>query len=249
MAPREGRLTLDGRRVRYREAGCGPPCVVVHGLGLSSGFWVPHFPSFAAAGLRLVAPDLPGFGGSAGGRLGLGVGETAEWLLAFAAALDLAMPAWIGHSLAAQATMELAVRAPHRARALVLASPTGAPGRWRLARQVVGFLRDIGREPPALIPIVAREYLKGSLPAFLGTWLRAAGDHPLEKARRIGCPTLVVVGRDDPVVPPTFIELLLQRIPKSRLAVLPGGAHGVVSDRSGEFDSVATAFLRECLRG
>lgn len=247
MPIRAGWLTIEGRRTRYHEAGTGPPVVVVHGLGLSGEFWTGHFSAFTAAGFRIVAPDLPAFGDSEGPLLGQTVEETAAWLLAFADALGLGTMAWVGHSIAAQAALEAAVRAPHRARALVLATPTGAPGRWRALRQAFGFLRDIGRERLSLVPAVAREYLRGSLVAYFASWLKAARDRPAEKAERVPCPTLIVVGREDPVVPWSYIDLLRERIPDARVIMVPGGAHGLVFDREGEFDRIATAFLREHL--
>jgi 2-hydroxy-6-oxonona-2,4-dienedioate hydrolase len=235
---------LDGRRARYLEAGAGPPLVIVHGLGLSSTIWARHFPAFTSIGLRVVAPDLPRFGGSEGPAFGQTVEEVAEWLLAFADQTGVAKAAWLGHSLAAQATIDLAARSPARARALILATPTGAPGRFRLLRQAMSFVRDIGRERPALIPAVVREYVKGSPMAFLGTWIKAARDDPAKKARSVHCPTLIVVGRADPMVPDSFLHLLAQRMPRARIARMRGGSHGVVFERWREFDLLAADFLR-----
>ncbi|HEX7119209.1 MAG TPA: alpha/beta hydrolase [Longimicrobiales bacterium] len=246
---RRTEVWVGGRRARYIDAGAGPPVVFVHGLGLSGAVFRGHCRAFAAAGFRPVAPDLPGFGRSRGPRLGLSVPETASWLLAFAAAVGLGPVVWIGHSLAAQAVLEAAVRAPARARALVLVTPTGAPGSCRLLRQVRSFARDIGREPLSLVPVVARQYMQGSLGAFLGTWLRATRDHPSRKARRVQCPTLVVAGKRDPVVPNDFVEILVRRIPDVRLARIHGAGHAITFDRSDDFDREVLAFLRGVIGG
>ncbi|HEX6939008.1 MAG TPA: alpha/beta hydrolase [Longimicrobiales bacterium] len=246
---RRATVEVDGRRARYIDAGAGPAVVLVHGLGLSGAVFHGHCRALAAAGFRAIAPDLPGFGRSDGPWRGLSVPETASWLLAFAAAIGVDRAIWLGHSLAAQGVLEAAVRAPARARALVLVTPTGAPGRCRLLRQVRSYLRDIGREPVSLIPIVARQYLRGSATAFLGTWLRSVRDHPVRKALRVRCPTLLVTGIRDPLVPDGFVALLMQRIPDARLATIHGAGHGITFDRSDEFDRVVIAFLRGVVDG
>lgn len=247
MAVRRVETTVDGRPVRYLEAGSGPPVLIVHGLGLSSAVFRGQCRVLAAAGFRAVVPDLPGFGRTQGPRFGQTVAATAAWLLDFAEAVGLGAAAWIGHSLAAQATMQVAALAPHRVRALILATPTGAPGRTRLAHQFLAFVRDIEREPLSLVPLVARQYLRGSLLAFLGTWIKAAWDHPLEQAPRIQCPTLIVTGRDDPIIPADFVALLLDRIPRARAERLPNKGHGVILLRSEEFGRIVVSFLRETI--
>lgn len=250
MRCREGTLELEGRRARFVEAGSGPPCVIVHGLGLSGSFWAQHLPPLAAAaGARILAPDLPGFGGTPGPWLGQSVEETARWLLAFATALGLEAPAWVGHSLAAHAVIELAVRDPARARGVVLISPTGAPGRCRALWQGAVYLRDIAREPLALVGAVAREYLKTTPTRMLGTWLRATRDRPAEKVGAIRCPVLLVVGSNDPFVPPWYAKLLLGRLVRGRLAVVRGGAHGVAFSHEEECERVVGVFLRELWGG
>ena len=56
-------LTIDGRRLAYREAGSGPPIIFLHGLGGNSASWEPQFGAFAGSH-RMVAWDMPGFGSS-----------------------------------------------------------------------------------------------------------------------------------------------------------------------------------------
>jgi pimeloyl-ACP methyl ester carboxylesterase len=56
-------LDLDGTRVTYREAGEGPAVLLLHGWPTSSYLWRDVMPAIARAN-RVVAVDLPGFGGS-----------------------------------------------------------------------------------------------------------------------------------------------------------------------------------------
>jgi pimeloyl-ACP methyl ester carboxylesterase len=55
------RVQVDGLTVGYRELGEGPAVLLLHGWPTSSYLWRNVMPAIAA-GNRVVAPDLPGFG-------------------------------------------------------------------------------------------------------------------------------------------------------------------------------------------
>ena len=58
------------------------PVVLVHGLGVSADYWVRNAPVIAADGFRVLAPDLPGFGGTKGPLAGLDVAQQINALMA-----------------------------------------------------------------------------------------------------------------------------------------------------------------------
>ena len=58
------RATADGLSVQYLSAGSGPAIVLLHGYAETSGMWRPLIPRLAATH-AVIAPDLPGIGGSA----------------------------------------------------------------------------------------------------------------------------------------------------------------------------------------
>ena len=57
-------VEVGGLRLAYRELGDGPAALMLHGWPTSSYLWRDVMPPLAAAGLRAVALDLPGYGGS-----------------------------------------------------------------------------------------------------------------------------------------------------------------------------------------
>ncbi len=59
----EGSVTVEGYEIHYREAGEGPPVLLVHGWPTSSYLWRNIIPSLAES-RRVIAIDLPGFGRS-----------------------------------------------------------------------------------------------------------------------------------------------------------------------------------------
>jgi pimeloyl-ACP methyl ester carboxylesterase len=56
--------TWQGHKIEYTVMGSGRPLVLVHGFGANIGHWRKNIPVLAAAGYRVFALDLLGFGGS-----------------------------------------------------------------------------------------------------------------------------------------------------------------------------------------
>jgi pimeloyl-ACP methyl ester carboxylesterase len=55
--------TVRGRRIHYADFGSGPVTIFIHGQGGSWEWWLRTVPTLARHG-RVIAVDLPGFGGS-----------------------------------------------------------------------------------------------------------------------------------------------------------------------------------------
>jgi pimeloyl-ACP methyl ester carboxylesterase len=147
---------VDGRRLHWIETGRGRPVVLLHGLGHSGQAWSHVAPSLAGRH-RVLAVDLPGFGGSdADTRRPLldgYAGTLARWLESVAGG-----PATlVGHSMGGSAAAHLAASRPDLLSGLVLVAPAGIVGMpvwWRLVfvqeplRRLLGPARRVS--PPAL---------------------------------------------------------------------------------------------------
>lgn len=239
------RLRVGRSDVRYRAAGSGPPVILVHGLGIGADYWAGNGPPLAAAGFRIFAPDLPGFGRTAGPDGGLTVPEQTAAIATWAAAADIGAAVYLGHSLAAQAVLELAARRPERVRGLILVAPTGSPRPARMARQAWRLFLDAWREPWRLFPVVARAYLRAGPGRVWNTWRAGAEHEPLHLLPGVEAPAMIVTGSDDPVVDRDFAATLARRLPRGRLAEVQGAAHAVHFDRPEAFNRTAIDFLRE----
>lgn len=244
MSFRASRVTVDGTDVAYRETGAGPPVVLITGLGLSGRFYAPLAEGFAAAGLRLVIADPPGFGGTPGALWGQGVPDLAAFHAAFAEALALRAPVWVGHSLGAQVALRLAADHPHAARGLVLAAPSGGPARLLRLRQLAGLGLTAFRVPPATALATLREYARNNPLRVAGTWLRGAADDPTAHAPRVAAPTLILVGNRDPVPGQRYLDLLRQRLPDARFEMVPGATHALPRDEPKAFVASVAGFVR-----
>ena len=59
----------------------------------------------------------------------------------------------------------------------------------------------------------------------------------------IKVPTLVLVGKDDLLTPPTFARAVASKIPKARLVVIPG-SHGFFIEQADLFNRTVVRFLK-----
>ena len=101
-----------------RRVGRGQPVVLVHGLGVSSRYFGPLAERLAGR-MRVIAPDLPGWGGSERPDVVLDIGSAADVLAEIIVAEKLGAPTLVANSLGCQFVVELATRRPDLVGALV----------------------------------------------------------------------------------------------------------------------------------
>jgi 2-hydroxymuconate-semialdehyde hydrolase len=125
FAPAENFVDVTGTRIRFLDAGSGPPLLLVHGLGQSSTAWRRCFAGLASE-RRVIAPDLPGFGGSdKPADVPYDPHYFTKVARGFVNALGLGRIDAVGHSAGALVLLLDALEEPQRYRRLVLADPVG----------------------------------------------------------------------------------------------------------------------------
>ncbi|OTA41961.1 MAG: hypothetical protein A6D92_02520 [Symbiobacterium thermophilum] len=78
--------------------------------------------------------------------------------------------------------------------------------------------------------------------------IRGAMDHDaLDQAANITCPTLLMTGDEDVLTPLRYSRALEQRIPGSRVVVLPEAGHCMFLEQVDLFSRTALDFLRQAL--
>jgi 2-hydroxy-6-oxonona-2,4-dienedioate hydrolase len=242
----ERKIEIAGRQVRYVEAGAGPPIVFAAGLGISADFYKPNMVALAHAGFRAITPDLPGFGKTRGPLFGAAVPQLADYLTAFARALEIRHAGWIGHSLGCQPLLRVAGQHPELVESLVLAGPTGGYEK-RLRNQVGALAAAAVQEPGRLMKAVLRDYARLSPFNYLGAWLKAAQDDPLLSAKSVHQRTLILVGTKDKVPRPEFLANLCTLL-RAEVIKLPGGNHGLPLDAQTDFDAAVIEFFSNSQR-
>jgi 2-hydroxy-6-oxonona-2,4-dienedioate hydrolase len=204
--------------------GAGDVVVLLHGLGVSSRYFVP-LARILADRWRVVAVDLPGWDGSDRPPSVLDIpglaGELGTWL----DAEELERAHIVANSLGCQIAVDLAAREPERFERIVLIGPTVDPRYRTPLRHAPRFFVDAIREPPSLLPIIVRDYLRFGLRRFVATAGAALRDRPEDKLPRIPSPTLVIKGERDAFVSTDWVEEMVELLTRGELAVVPRAPH------------------------
>ncbi len=225
-----------------------PAVVLVHGQVISSLYMVPTA-RLLAPRLRVLAPDLPGFGRSAKPARTLSVPELADRLAAWMDAIGLPRAVLVANSLGCQVAVALAVRRPDLAAGLVLSGPTMDPAARRATAQILRWLRDWPHERPSLALAHLRDFALAGPVRTLRTFRFALADRIETKLPRVRAPALVVRGGRDPIAPQDWAEQAARLLPRGRLAVIPGGPHCVNYSTPRAFASLVETFVRELEQG
>jgi pimeloyl-ACP methyl ester carboxylesterase len=118
------RINGEGVELAVTDEGEGPPVLLLHGFPDSARLWRHQLPALTNAGLRVIAPDLRGFGASGKPddvdeyRVGRSVADVAAVL----DALNLEKARVVGHDWGAGVAWALALLAPHRVERLAVLS-------------------------------------------------------------------------------------------------------------------------------
>jgi pimeloyl-ACP methyl ester carboxylesterase len=118
------RIPGSGVELAVRDEGAGPPVLLLHGFPDSSGLWRHQIPALTAGGLRVVAPDLRGFGESEKpAEVGAyRVGRSVADMVALLDALEIDRVRVVGHDWGASVAWALASFFPDRVERLVAMS-------------------------------------------------------------------------------------------------------------------------------
>lgn len=246
----ESRWTpVDGLRAHARvSTGARPrdelPLVLVHGFVISSLYLMP-LARHLAPDVRVLAPDLPGFGESDKPDRVPHIAGLAEWLAGWMGAVGVPRAVMLGNSMGCQVVAALAARHPERVAGVILTGPTIDPRRRNGPQQIGRWLVDATREKGSLAVIQMRDYWRAGPSWMLQTYRVMMRDRIEERLPEVRAPALVVRGARDPIVPQDWAEEATRLLPRGRLIVIPGAPHALNYSAPLELARVTRPFLHE----
>jgi pimeloyl-ACP methyl ester carboxylesterase len=247
--------------LNYRRAGRGRRVVVLqHGFLGGSGYWTLQMAHLEPL-FDLIAPDLPGFAGSAHLAAPEGVEGLAGALLQLLDHLGVERFALVGHSMGGMVAGQLALDHPDRVERLVLygTAATGQlRGRFETFEESIRRLVQDGIAATAE-RIAATWFLHGRQSPFYGLCVDAGRGASLEAAltclrtiphwdisARLGeidMPALVIGADRDRSITPSQLMQLWEGIRDAQLCIAPGSAHNLHLEKPELFNRVLGDFL------
>jgi haloalkane dehalogenase len=259
-------LQLGEAALALEDAGSGQPVLLLHGFPSTRRLWRDVIPLLAAAGRRVLAPDLAGHGDSTCGEAIEPDMETqARLLVSLLDALGIARTDIVAHDVGTAAAQILVARAKERVRGLVLIDGVHR-AEWAMA-QLADILTWDTAQAARLHPLLVRRVrLSGSaarldaepVRAMMAPYEGEEGGRKLIRAARAlrpeqtanlgpalrasGVPALVIWGDHDPYLSVTDVGRPLAALLEAKLLVLPGG-HFLPLERPVEIAAAVNDFL------
>ncbi len=253
--------TVDGRSATYGVAGTGPPLVFLHGWALTHHTYRRALNRLVRLGMRVYAPALPGFGGTAElPRAELSLAGYAHWVDRFLDTVGVDEPATlVGHSFGGGVAIQTAHDRPARVARLILVNSIGGAA-WSQAGGVVRTMRERplwdwglhlqtdvlpARQLTRLVPVIVADAVPNLLRSPRAIWRVASLARnadlsaELEQLKRRRLPVVILWGQRDTVVPRASIESLRAALGDPELITVPGSHSWLIADPDG-FGEVMT---------
>jgi len=256
LEKQERTVNVQGIPTHLFEAGppTAPTVLYLHGTFLGN-LWL-DFHNALSQNFHIFAPDIPGFG----------LTERPDWMRDMSDyilyfrdllnTLDLDKPVLVGHSLGGWMAAELAVWYPERVKKLVLSNAAGIRVKGALiahlfAMNPLELLNTCFDDLMAATPLMPAEfntdYLLSQYRQRVTLASLAWNPHYDPKLERrlasITCPTLIVWGANDRLIPPVYGDAFQRAIPNSELVKLEGTGHMPMFEKPEQWTRVISEFL------
>ena len=255
-------VQVNGIDLYVETHGDGEPLLLIAGFACDHSMWADVVGALAGH-YRVIVFDNRGVGRSAAPDSPCTIRMMAGDAAALLDAIGVGPVHVAGHSMGGQIAQELALARPGQVRSLMLLSCSA-----RCDERNKAILETWGELPRAVEPrLMARLLLPwlysnafftkpGAVEQLLTLLLdnpypptpqgiyhqsRAVGDFDTtSRLGEIGCPTLVLVGKEDVLLPVPFSEQLARGIPGAELVVMEKAGHGLLVESP---EGVARAML------
>jgi pimeloyl-ACP methyl ester carboxylesterase len=248
--------------LHYTERGSGRPLLLVPGIPAIASDWAPLAERLDGS-RRVIAYDNRGSGASGVTPAPYTCAQLAADAIALLDALEIERADVFGMSLGGMIAQEVALEWPERVDRLVLgcthcgldhaARPDRDAGRafametddWpERMRALAPFAFAAGAGPELLGPFVEKKVADVQDPEGYRGQIAAVLTHDTyERLPQIACPTLIVTGDGDRVIPAASSDVLHERIPGARLEIVAGAGHLFFLERPEESVRLLEDFL------
>ena len=249
-------IQVQGRVVSYIDTdpvneNNRPTVLFLHGWGAPAETYrlmIDHLAGYC----RVVAPDLPGFGGSAEPETPWCVDDYLTWTEAFAAALGLTRVVLMNHSFGGRISIKLLAKRPlpfEVTRAVFMDAAGILPKRGLQYYAKVYSYKLTKKLFPALAAkrqgkVGSSDYRNAS-PLMRQTMVKCINEDLTHLLKDNPVSTLLIWGSADTATPLSDGQKMEQLIPDAGLVVLEGAGHFAFAQQWGLCSRVLDSFLKE----
>lgn len=258
-------VSVNGSSIQVCVRGTGRPLLLVHGFPLDHQMWR-HQIEYFSQSMKVIAPDLPGFGGSTATDAGVMEMKTyANFLVDLIGELQLDSPlTYCGLSMGGYIGWQFLKMHPERVDRVIMCNTRAADddeatrrGRKLAANQVLKHgideiashmpLKLVGHNASQELVDELRQTIRQTPPKTvaqgqLGMSLRPDMTSTLSE---ISFPTLLVGGSEDAITPSAEMQGIAELIPGGTFVEIEGAGHMTPLESPSQFNQVVDSFLKQ----
>lgn len=236
----EKKLLINDLEVNYRISGDGQPIFILHGWRSSFNSWFKVQKILTEQGFKVIVPDFPGFGKSLSPKTAWEVADYVHWLKDFIEEAKIKEPFFLlGHSFGGRVAIKFAIKYPEKIKSLILCSSAGIKPEKNFKTKTFYHLGRIGdylfsqwplkkfkdRARNTFYQVIRqRDYLKVK-GTMRETIKKVLAEDLLDYFAQIKTKTLIIWGKTDRMVSVKYAYIMEEKIPNSKLIILPKIGH------------------------
>lgn len=247
--------TVDGRTAEYGVGGTGRPMVFLHGWGLGHRAYKRGLRRLVEQGMRVYAPALPGFCGTAALPDDLfSMAGYARWVQQFLDAVGIDEPVLLaGHSFGGGVAIGTAAAAPDRVAQLIVINSIGASAwtdrngllramaerpMWDWGLHLPDDVRPV-RQVTRVLPVLVQDLLPNAVRNPRALWrvgrLAATANlsEELEELKHRRVPVVILWGDGDRLIPQGAMQSLRTALGSADVHTVPGTHSWLLVDPAG----------------
>ena len=259
-------INANGIQMNYELSRKKKASVVIlsHSLGCSLGMWNPQMKALEPH-VQVLRYDIRGHGRSEAPPGPYTPELLAKDAIALLDALGIDKVHWVGLSMGGMIGQAVALNRPDRLKSLALCDTTAVipPEVQPLWQERIDAVRGKGIESqmeptmeryftpsflksnPPLLGVIRKQFLATPTEGYLGCIEAIRKLNYLDRLSTIKIPTLIMVGEDDPGTPVAVSEAMHQRIPNSRMVIIPSARHLSNVEQPEVFNVTLLKFLED----
>lgn len=251
-------MHLKSTKLHFERKGSGEPIIFLHGLGSCGADWLYQIPEFSKK-YSVFTPDLRGHGAS--DKNGpFSIQTSASDIKELIENLRLGSVHLVGLSYGSFVALQLAAEYPELVKSLTLVGTTSNIINmhiWKMIlRRILLFFcpmtvvgkviaKSLFPEPQqeAIRKVCANRIASNNKKVYQALLSSVFNFNANKRLQEIRCPTLLIVGEKDSLLPISHAKKIEQAIPRAKLLVIPGARHAVPLDSPEEFNHILKQFL------
>lgn len=231
-------VIINGIKTNYEVFGGGKevkPLLILHGWGSNIERWAEVSDPLAKAGIKVIVPDLPGFGKSQELPQSWNMNNYIRWLEEFVKEINLGEFCLAGHSFGGALAVKFAIKHPQEVKKLFLIS--AASVRKKTTKK--SAIKNVSKIVKIFSFLPGYKFFRKAVYKFIikksdythvqdsmkDTYLNVIDEDLSQFTGFIRTPAIIIWGDKDQSTPIEDAYFMNKKIKNSKLIIIPGAGH------------------------